>query len=670
MAFENLPIQQTSSPLQVPGINPEPIKAHYEPGEVTALFEEQVAKAKNALDSIVSLPKEKQAGALLAFETALSELSDAVNPLYFTSYVYPDAGVAAEGTACEEKHGRFLVDVFTRKDIYDIIRQNPPAAADERRLYDKTVEAFEKNGLDLPPEKLNKVRELKKKLAGLESKFGANLNLDSTTIAFSAAELEGAPQDFLGRLKKSDDGKFVLTMKYPDYEPVMLNVKSGDTRRRMRLAFLNRGAPAENTKLLEEAIATRQEIAQLSGFGSWADYRTSTRLAKDAAHVAAFIANLKPAIIKKSRENISALLEFKRSLEPNASAVEVWDVAYLENQLKKQKYALDDELVREYFPLESVISGLFSIFSTVFGVRFEQVANARTWHPDAQLYRIAEPASGKSLAYVYFDLFPRKGKFGHEAMVTLVCGRKAESGYVAPVVAIVANKNPAAGGKPPLLSHGEVVALFHEFGHALNTTLTSVPYASLSGSNVAWDFVETPSQTLENWPYAAQVIDILSCHYKDNSKMPQGLRDKIVALRDLNLGYSYSVLLAFSQTDLELHTAKGAVDMVTVADSAFLDFTGMKKQEGTNFLATFGHIMGGYDAGYYCYAWSQVFAYDCFAQFEKEGLLNAATGARYRKWVLEQGDMQDGDRLLEGFLGRPASPEALYKRLGITVGSG
>ncbi|MFA5247105.1 MAG: M3 family metallopeptidase [Candidatus Micrarchaeia archaeon] len=662
---------QSNSNVHSSGAPVEPIRSHYEPGEVTKICDEWISKTQSRLDAIVSLPESHQPKALFLFEDAMSDFCDAVGPLMLTGSLYPDASIAAEGSACEEKVGKFSIEVHTRKDIYEIIKKFPPQGEVEFRLYDQTVKGFELNGLNLPDDKLAQVRALKQRLSALEVKFGTNLNLDKSTIAFTKEELEGAPEDFLNRLEKNADGKYVVTMKYPDLEAVMLNAKSGETRKRMRFAFNNRGAPEENTKLLEGAVLLRQQIASTSGYASWVDYRTAMRMAKNAANVNAFIANLKPAIIRKAKSDLAAMLEFKRTFEPSASTVEWWDVPYLENQLKKTKYALDEDVVREYFPLDLVMVGMFSLFSTVFGIGFEKVENAKVWHKDVLLYSVADKQSGKILGYVYFDLFPRDGKFSHEAMNPVISGRMVNGSRNTPVAVIMANKNPATNGKPALLTHNEVEGMFHEFGHALHSTLTAAPYASLSGGNVAWDFVETPSQTLERWPWDPQVIDLLSGHYKNRSqKMPAQMRDTLIALKDLNQGYAYASLLGRSEFDVKMHEATGPVDSILLSDAVMYEYTGLGPQEGTHFPATFGHMMGGYDAGYYSYAWSRVYAIDCFAQFEKEGLFNSTTGMRYRKWILEKGDLQGGDKLLEGFLGRPANTDAFYKTLNLDVKMG
>jgi len=633
---------------------------------VTARCDAAIAKANSSLNEIASRPAGKRGAALLDYENAMAGFWDEVNPFYTVANLYPDASISAEGFACNDKVGLFATEVSTRKDIYLAVKEFTPKNAAESRLYNRTITSFELNGLGLPDSQLAVVRELKKNLTVLENKFGQNLNNDNKTVEFTAAELEGVQPDFLSRLSKTQDGKYILTMKYPDYYGVMEYAKNSETRRKMMLAFQNRGSPEENTRLLEEAIVLRQKLARELGFATWADYKTRMRMAKNAANVYAFLDGLLQPLSEKSRQDIAALLSFKQTLEPGAAKVDAWDVPYLETQLKKTKYSLDNELVREYFPLDSTMDGMFTLFSGVFNVSFQEVQGAKVWSPEVKLYRVADSSTGKTIAYIYFDLFPREGKYGHEAMSQVITGRDVDGKYKEPIIVIMANKNPPAAGKPALLAHDEVVDMFHEFGHSLHAALSRVPYASLSGTNTAWDFVETPSQTLENWPSEPEVIGMLSSHYSTGEKMPEKMRDTLIATRDIGQGYYYATLLSRSKMDMDFHTASGPVDTIAVSNAMFEEITGMPAVPGNSYPATFGHLMGGYDSGYYSYMWSQTYAFDCFAQFQNEGLQNQTTGLRYRRAILEQGDMKDGDALLREFLGRDANSGAFFKKLGIT----
>jgi len=309
---------------------------------------------------------------------------------------------------------------------------------------------------------------------------------------------------------------------------------------------------------------------------------------------------------------------------------------------------------------------MFDCFGPLFGVRFAEVTGAKVWAPGVKLYRVINAADERTLAYIYLDMFPRDGKYGHMMMVPLISGRAKGAAYTVPVTAIVGNFRAPSGDIPSLLTHDDVEGLFHEFGHTLHGSLTRVPYASLSGSSVEWDFVETPSQALENWAWEPAVLDSISGNYANpKEKLPAALRDRIIAARDLDAGLKYTRMLVISTEDMTFHTADGPVDVTDIADKAYRDLMGIPPLEGGHEPATIGHFMGGYDAGYYSYLWAEVYALNIFARFKKDGLFNAATGAAYRHWILEQGNMQDGTVLLFGFLKKEPGMDVFYERLHI-----
>ena len=389
-----------------------------------------------------------------------------------------------------------------------------------------------------------------------------------------------------------------------------------------------------------------------------------------------FLDGLKEPLKEKIRTDLATLLTLKKELEPGAVRVEPWDLAYLTEQERKRKYALDDETIRKYFPFERVVQGMFDCFGPLFGIRFADVKRAKVWAPGVKLYRVINASDKRTLAYIYFDMFPRDGKYGHMMMVPLISGRAKGQEYTVPVTAIVGNFRAPSGDTPSLLTHDDVEGLFHEFGHALHGSLTRVPYASLSGSSVEWDFVETPSQALENWAWEPAVLDKISGNYANpKEKLPAALRDRIIAARDLDAGLKYTRMLVISTEDMTFHTADGPVDVTGIADKAYRDLMGIPPLEGGHEPATIGHFMGGYDAGYYSYLWAEVYALNVFARFKKDGLFNATTGAAYRHWILEQGNMQDGTVLLKGFLEKEPGMDVFYERLHVrppaeTPGSG
>jgi len=641
------------------------IRYEYAPKEIENLCSAAIADAQSQLEKIAATPKAKQTveNTLLQFENVFADLNDKANPLTFMSSVSMDAGLRSEAEECEKKWSEFSIGVFARRDFYDALRNAKARTAGEKRLQKETLTAFEKSGLKFSDAVVNEVKELSKKLSNLKTTFGANLANDNTTVSFTEQELEGTPADFISRLKKDADGKLIVTTKYPDYLAVMENAKNSDTRKRMSTAYQNRQGE-KNTKLLEEAIILRQQIAKKLKFQTWADYAIKGRMAKDATDVFKFLNGLKNKLAQANRSDLAKLLKFKQEMEPGATKLNVWDLAYYEYQLKKRDYSLDNEKIREYFPSDHVVKGTFAVYAKLLGVNFVQVPNAKVWGPEVQLYEIRESKSNELLAHFYTDLVPRDGKYGHAAAFPVHPGRLVNGVYKKPIASMVANFEPPANGKPSLLNHDEVETFFHEFGHIMHQTLTKAPFASLSGSSVYQDFVEAPSQMLENWVWDKEVLPTLSGHYTDTSKkLPAEMLNKMLEVRYFNKGYFYTRQLMLGLFDMRIHTTDGPVDTKKVYDNTFRELVGIEPLVEGHFPAGFGHMMGGYEAAYYGYLWSEVYARDMFSRFQEEGLLNAKTGEDYRRHILEQGDMEEPMLLLTRFLGRKPNNKAFIKML-------
>lgn len=646
------------------------IRYDYPPGEITRLCGVAIEKMKAAIEEIKNREPTSLyplSGSLYAFENAGNELSDSVSPLTFMSSVSRDAKLRAEGSACEEKIGQLYPAIVADKKLYRALKHGVTGSDDSKRLAAETFREFEKNGMGLADDKLEALKALKQNLASLEAKYALNLNNDKSEVKFTKTELSGATPNFLARLPKPVDGKISVTTKSTDYLQVMENVKSPEARRRMMFAYLNRAAET-NTKLLEEAVALRAEAAKILGIPNWADVRMSGRMAKSSAAVMTFLNGLKEKLVARKDQDLAKLLAFKKTLDPKATAVAPEDVAYLSNQLKKKNYALDEELVAEYFPAEKTMDGVFEIYSTLFGVKFVETKEAKVWADGVKLYEIRDTKSGDLRAYFFKDTIPREGKYGHAAAFSLLSGRELDGkkkAYAKPISAIVANFTPPANGKPSLLHHDEVETLFHEFGHIMHQTLTKAPFGSLSGSSVAGDFVEAPSQMLENWVWNPEILKKISSHYKSGKPLPDELIAKMIELKNFNQGYSYIRQLLFGLFDMKIHSSSPPVDVTKTYAEMHKELFGYAPLAGTHFPASFGHMMGGYDAGYYGYLWSEVYAQDMFSRFEKEGLLNPQTGTDYRQAVLEPGNMRDALELLKQFLGREPNNQAFYKKLGL-----
>ena len=649
----------------------EPIRSKFEKGEISRLCMQAIEVADQKIKTIPVIPEDQKNfnTTMLAFETAMAELSDTTTPLTFMGYVSKDETLRTEGSDCEMKVGSFHTDVFSRKKLYATLKTATAKNPAEERLLSETLKAFVKSGMNLDDQTLAKVKDLMEKLNSLQTEYQKNLNNDETTVTFSAEELKGVSDSFLTRLEKSSNGQYIVTTKSPDYVEVMSNAVKSETRHKMLQTYENRQADA-NTKLLEQAVTVRQQIAQLMGYKTWADYQLDGRMAKDVPTVMSFLNSLKQKLTLRNQADQNKFLKFKQQIDSTATKLDAWDLRFLDTQLKKQDYAIDEEKIREYFPATTVMKGLFDVYSNMLGVQFVKLDLTSVWSPDVQLYEIHNDSDCSLVGYFYTDLIPREGKYEHAAAFPLITGRVLADGkYSYPISAIVANLTPPSGNKPSLLTHDDVETIFHEFGHIMHQTLTKAAYASLSGSSTAQDFVEAPSQMLENWVWNAEILSSLSGHYLDSTKkLPNELLQQMIAARDFDQGYRYTRQLLFALFDMSLHSQpQGSVDATKIYNQMHQEIVGLPAVDGGHFAASFGHLMGGYDAGYYSYLWSEVYATDMFEKFRQapKGLLDAQVGLKYRTEILEKGGMFNALDLLKSFLNREPSAEAFYKKLNI-----
>ena len=646
-----------------------PIRVQYSPGDITRLSTEAQETANATLAAIAAIPPQQRTtdNTLIAFDTAMSDYYDSVQPLTQMGNVYPDPTIVAEGMAAEESSRNFFTGVSTRRDLFNAIESAVPRTPGESRLYNVTIRDFKKNGLELPDDRLSRVREMREELSGLEIRFNANLDADNTTLEFTKEELAGVPEESLSAFTRTPNGTYLVTMQIPDYTIVMRNANSSETRKKMYAAYNNRQAEV-NTKILEDAVGLRRRIAQELGYKTWADYQMDGRMAKNPDTVMAFLNTMEEPLKEKNREEMADLLTIKQGHDPSATAVDPWDVAYLQDEQKRLFYNYDENVVKEYFPADTVVKGMFTTYGTLFGIRFDEMKGAPVWSPDVRLFRVTNLSDNATVGYLYLDLYPRENKHQFIFETGIVNHRIKNGTPVVPVALIVDNLAAPTAGKPSLMNMYEIYVLFHETGHAMHTLLSTTPYGAMSGTNVEWDFVETPSQTLEEWVYDPQVMESISGHYLNSSrKIPAPLRDRIIAAKNVDNGYVFSRQLVFVLLDMRLHTAGGPVNATRIYTDAFTEVTGDPLTAGTHMPATFTHLMGGYDAGYYGYMWSKVYALDIVDEFKKDGMTNQTTGMKFRQDVLAKGNMEDGNTLLKEFLGREPGMEALYTHIGINV---
>lgn len=631
-------------------------------------YELAQGRMQAGLDAVLRIPASQRtfANTVAALEAADAALSEEIQHLVFLAYVSPDPEVQKAAQAVEEDAGKRSLAVWTREDLYEAVKTvadaRPELPAEDARLLERLVRGFKNLGMGLPPEERRKLNALRERLTTLESQFSNNLNKVFPGLELTREQLAGLPDDYVAGLEKTADGKHKVTLSYPDYLPFMKYAKDSELRRQLQLKYNTRAAD-ENGPLLVEALQLRREVARTLGYESYPHMALADRMAGTPEKVWAFLQRLWPMVAQKGRAEMDDLLAEKRREQPEAARLEPWELGYYANKLKQARYGFDPEEVKKYFPVDRVVDGTLQVYQELLGVTFTQV-DEKTYHPDVKLFAVSDTRTGEPIGHFYLDLYPREGKYGHAAAFTLVQGRRLPDGsYRETVSAMVANFPKATPGKPALLPHDDVETFFHEFGHIMHQVLTKAKYATFAGSSVALDFVEAPSQMLENFAWDRRVLDRISGHYEDPSrKLPDELFARMSAAKSFNNAISNLTQIAYAMADMSLHAA---VPLDTSAlFNMFMELVAMNPpQKGAKPEASFGHLMGGYGAGYYSYLWSQVYAYDIFSVFAAAGVLSPEVGLRYRRTILEKGGSQPEMDTLREFLQREPSEKPFLDQL-------
>jgi len=643
-----------------------PLRTDWTPEQLKAACEEAQKTCDAKLAKIVAVPDAQRtfANTPEALEQVTTDWSEIVGRASFMKDIHRDEKVRSAAAACEEEAGKYGARIASRKDLYLAVKawqsKAEQVGPQDRRLVELMMRDFHRAGVDLSDEQREKLVSLRSRLAELQTRFSSNLDEDTTSVEMSAEELDGMPQSYVGRLKKAASGKYIVTTKYPDYFPFMENAKSTEARRKLEVAFMRRGA-RDNVKLLDEAIGLRDEAARLLGYASHADFVTEVRMAKSARNVQQFEDKLESRLKERLAADRQKMSEMKKA-DTGDGTIHAWDWRYYLNQLRKRDYALDDEKIRAYFSADKVMSGMMDVYSRLLSVQFKRVDGAPVWAEGVSLYEVRD--GGKLLAKFYVDLFPRPGKYGHAAAFPVGPARQLQAGYQIPLTVLVVNFTPPENGKVAHLTLNEVETLFHEFGHVMHGSLTTAKYASISGTNVATDFVEAPSQMLENWVYQPEVLKMITSG-ASGEPMPADMIASISRARKFDAGVRYSRQVFLGQFDLYIHTHGAKVDADAAAKKLWAEIMSFPEDPQSHFAAGFGHMMSGYDAGYYGYLWSEVFAADMFTRFAKEGILNPKTGRDYRDIILAKGRSEDPDQLLREFLGREPNEDAFLRQIGI-----
>ena len=566
------------------------------------------------------------------------------------------------------------VGIDYREDVYKALKayadRKPKLKGEDAKLLAETMRDYRRAGLDLPKAQRDEVEKMRKELSRLTTDFESNVTKAQKAVKFTLAELEGVPESFLAQIKTGADEYTVMANITWHYISVMDNAKREETRKKLLVEHDNL-ARAANIPLLEKILPLRDDIARKLGYKTWADYQIEVKMATNAAAAIEFLEKLKTGLQPKFDAELAEFrrIQVKETGDPNAQ-IRIWDWRYFSNQLKKEKYNVDAEQLRVYFPYQRVLDGMFNIYQTIFGLKFERVEPPYKWIDDLRLYTVSDAQTGEPLGLFYLDMFPREGKYHHFAHFRLIEGKVLASGkYQRPTVALVCNFPSPTKDKPSLLSHSDVETIFHEFGHAMHSMMTRAKYGRFSGTSVPGDFVEAPSQMLENWVWDKKVLDSFAGDYRDPSKkIPADILAKLREAKLATEGTRYRRQLSLGLTDLALHTQihdSNASEALPLSNKVLSEVF-LPVIPDTAFVAYFGHLMG-YDAGYYGYAWADAIAADMATVFEHapNGYFDQAAGRRLRLEIYEPGNSRDVNVSIEKFLGRKRSLEPFFKKIGM-----
>lgn len=553
----------------------------------------------------------------------------------------------------------------------------------EKRFVNKLLDDFKRQGAELAPDQKERLKAIDVELAEVTNQFAQN-TLDATNqqhwVFPDDQRLKGLPPTALDGAAQSARDKgltgYRLTLHGPSYIAALTYLEDSSLREEMYRAYVTRASSGttDNAPHLLRILELRRERAELLGFSSFADLVLDDRMAKKGETARSFLNTLKDRVANQAAEENKDLLVFRRSLEgQDAPELKPWDVAFYAEKQRQALYNFDEEIVRGYFPLDVVQQGVFDCLNKLYGVSITPGSHP-VWHPDVRSYDIHD-GDGRCIGSFYTDLFPRESKRGGAWMGEFIHGRpEGENGALSPHLGLVcANFTPPTDSRPSLLTHDEVNTLFHEFGHLMHHLLSTVPIPSLGGTKVAWDFVELPSQVMENWTWEPQVINLLSSHYQTGEKMPMELFEKMNEARNYRSANFLMRQIGFGLLDLALHIdyqPDKDGDLLNYCREHSAPFSPTPLTSDYAMITTFSHLFSspvGYGAGYYSYQWAKVRADDAFSRFEKEGIFNRETGSALREAIISKGNSDDPNNLFTAFMGREASIEAFLRRAGIVA---
>ncbi|KAK2987176.1 hypothetical protein RJ640_030768 [Escallonia rubra] len=634
--------------------------------EILRLAGRVIAKSKQVHDAIASVPLDKvtYANAILPMEELEAQQFPLVQSCIFPKLVSTSEDVRKASAEAERRIDAHVSICSKREDVYLVIKafaaRGEWMSPEAKRYTQFLVRDFERNGLNLTLTKREELQRLRAEIEELCMRYIRNLNDDSSYLLLNEMDLVGLPPEFLKSLDKADNDKHKIFLRSHHVSPVLELCKVGLTRRLVAVAY---GRRCEvNLSILEKLVQLRHKFARLLGYSNYAEYAVDVRMAKSSSKVFEFLEDISASLSDLASRELTLLKDLKKK-EEGDFPFGVEDLQYYAKMVEEQQFDLDFGIVKEYFPVNLVLSGIFKICQDLFGLRFEEVADAEVWHCEVHLFSVFDLGSGELLGYFYLDMYSREGKYGHTCVVALQNGSFCNGTRQIPVALFISQLQKEVGGHPGLLRFSEVVNLFHEFGHVVHHICNRASVARFSGLRLDPDFVEIPAQVLENWCYESLSLKLISGFHQDITKpIKDELCDSLKRWR-----FSFSALklkqeILYCLFDQIIHSTEN-VDIVGLFRHLHPKvMLGLPMLEGTNPASCFPRSAIGYEAACYSRIWSEVFAADIFATKFHDGLLNRYTGMQFRNKVLSPGGVKDPVEILSEFLGREPSIQAFVDR--------
>jgi oligopeptidase A len=662
------------------------IKAeHVEPA-----MKELIAQSAAHIEAIANLAAPRTYdNTMAALDEATEPLDVAINIVRHLESVATYPELRAAHNAVQPEVAAFYAGIVLNEGLWKALKAY--AETDDakqltgirKRFLEKTLDSFRRHGADLPEAGKKRLAEIDIQLTQLTTSYAEHV-LDATNafelLMTDEKQLAGLPAAAIAAAKQSADLKKLdgwrFTLQQPSLTAVLTYLDDAKVREQLYRANVTRASSGQfdNRELVVKVLALRKEKARLLEYQNFADLVLADRMAKTGARARSFLEDLKEKTISQFAEENKELENFRKDLEGlDAPPLQPWDIAYYAEKLRQKLYDFDEEILRPYFPMPKVLEGMFELMGRLFGIRVVEKKGVPVWHPDVTYYTINDAETHEYFGSFYADFYPRETKRGGAWMDAFLTGLPRPAGWEPHLGLICGNLTPPIGNDPALLTHRDVETIFHEFGHLLHHSLTRVPVRGLAGTNVPWDFVELPSQIMENWCWERPALDLFARHYQTGEPIPVDLFDKMRRAKNFRSANGQMRQLSFGVIDLALHTQyepERDGDVIAYSRNILNQFSAVPVPEEHAMIASFTHLFAGpvaYASGYYSYKWAEVLDADAFTRFQHEGIFSSVVGREFRERILSRGDSEDPAVLYRAFMGRDPDLNALLRRSGLAA---